>query len=94
MEKLQNVEEIKFFDFKNRSYIGMVVVAAKYSGHIGQFLNSYYGEATEVASCAKSAHEAELFTSYSEVNLNKRLAIFEMDSDGISSGRQPLICDL
>jgi hypothetical protein len=88
------MEAIKFFDFKNRNFNGMVVVAAKYSGHIESFLSSYYGEATEVASCAKSAHDMELFTSYSDVNLDERLAIFEVDSDGISSGRQPKICYL
>ena len=85
------MEAIKFFDFENRNYTGMVVVLTKYSDHIVRLLSSYYGEATSVASCAKSAHEAELYTQYSQVNLNKRLAIFEVDSDGISSGRQPKI---
>ena len=66
-------------------------VAAIYSSQIEYLLTSYYGEATEVASCAKSAHVMELFTSYSQVDLAERLAIFEEDSDGISSGRQPII---
>lgn len=88
------MEAIKFFDFQNENYNGMVVVAAKYSSHIKVFLSSYYGEATSVASCAKSAYVMGLFTSYSEVNLDERLAIFEVDSDGISSGRQPKICEL
>ena len=88
------MEAIKFFDFKNKNYRGMVVVAAKYSGHIEELLSSYYDEVTSVTSCAKSAHDMELFTSYSEVNLDQRLAIFEEDNDGISSGRQPEIYNL
>ena len=86
--------EAKFFDFKNENYNGMVVVAAKYSSNIEGLLSSYYNEATEVAPCAKSAHDMELYTTYSQVDLNKRLAIFEEDSEGISSGRQPEICNL
>ena len=85
------MKAIKFFNFKNRNFNGMVAVSNKYSDRITNLLSSYYGEATEVASCAKSAHEVDLYTQYSQVNLNKRLAIFEVDSDGISSGRQPKI---
>ena len=85
------METIKFFNFKNRNFNGMVAVSNEYSDNIESFLSSYYGEATEVASCAKSAHDMELYTQYSQVNLDERLAIFEEDSDGISSGRQPKI---
>ena len=88
------MEAIKFFSFKNGSFKGMVVVSNKYSDHIESFLNSYYDEVTSVASCARSAHDMELFTQYSQVNLNERLAIWEEDNDGISSGRQPEICNL
>ena len=88
------MEAIKFFNFSNKNYNGMVATTAKYSSDIESLLSSYYDEATEVTPCAKSAHDMELFTSYSEVDLNKRLAIFEEDSEGISSGRQPEICNL
>ena len=86
--------EVKFFDFKNHDFNGMVVVATSYSGNIEELLSSYYNEVTEVTPCAKSAHYMELFTSYSEVNLEKRLAIWEKDNDGISSCRQPSLGSL
>ena len=92
--------EAIFFNFENTNYKGMVAVSNKYSDHITNLLNSYYSEETSVTPCAKSVHGMaisnyiELFTSYSEVNLNERLAIWEVDNDGISSGRQPEICNL
>lgn len=88
------METIKFYEFKNNNFKGMVVVATKYGNRLGKLLNAYYGEETEVESCARSSYDMELFTSYNEVDLNKRLAIFEIDSEGISSGRQPQVGSL
>ena len=92
--------EAIFFNFRNRNYGGMVAVSNKYSNHITELLNSYYSEETSVTPCAKSAFGIaissymEMFTSYREVNLNERLAIWEEDRDGVSSGRQPEIKNL
>ena len=92
--------EAIFFNFINRNYGGMVAVSNKYSNHITELLNSYYGIETSVTPCAKSAFGVkissymEMFTSYREVDLDKRLAIWEEDRDGETSGRQPEIKNL